>query len=74
MFLFSYICSFTFRIWETATTDEFTTSTLSITRIRYRMYGNYTCKAMNKLGNAQETIHLYGKYSFLRHILHSLYN
>eukprot|EP00102_Acyrthosiphon_pisum_P003905 XP_001946918.2 PREDICTED: lachesin-like [Acyrthosiphon pisum] len=48
-----------YRIWEIANSTVFTKSVLSITNILYNHYGNYTCRAMNKLGNAEVTINFH---------------
>lgn len=42
-----------------ATADEFTDSTLRIKTIERRQYGNYKCKANNKLGFAEGSVQLY---------------
>ncbi|XP_050035352.1 lachesin isoform X2 [Dermacentor andersoni] len=42
-----------------STADEFTDSTLRIIAIEKKQYGNYTCKALNKLGNDEKIIELY---------------
>ncbi|XP_013787114.1 lachesin-like isoform X2 [Limulus polyphemus] len=41
-----------------ATADEFTDSTLRVISIEKKQYGNYTCKAINKLGSHQMNIAL----------------
>lgn len=42
-----------------ATADEFTDTTLRVITIEKRQYGDYTCKAINKLGSAESTVHLF---------------
>lgn len=42
-----------------ATADEFTDTTLRVITIEKRQYGNYSCKAANKLGSAQAWVHLF---------------
>ncbi|KAL3256043.1 hypothetical protein MRX96_017248 [Rhipicephalus microplus] len=42
-----------------STADEFTDSTLRIIAIEKKQYGNYTCKALNKLGSDEKIIELY---------------
>lgn len=41
------------------TTDEFTDSTLRITTVKKKQFGDYVCAAANKLGRAEAKIHLY---------------
>ncbi|GAB0096215.1 Lachesin [Sergentomyia squamirostris] len=42
-----------------ATADEFTDSTLRVITIEKRQYGDYVCKAINKLGQAESKVHLF---------------
>lgn len=42
-----------------ATADEFTDSTIRVITIEKRQYGDYICKAVNKLGQAESKIHLF---------------
>lgn len=42
-----------------ATADEFTDSTLRVITIEKRQYGDYKCKAVNKLGQDEAKIHLF---------------
>lgn len=42
-----------------ATADEFTDSTLRILTIEKRQYGDYFCRAINKLGSAEQKVHLF---------------
>ncbi|XP_029832537.3 lachesin [Ixodes scapularis] len=42
-----------------STADEFTDSTLRIISIEKKQYGNYTCKAINKLGSDEQVVELY---------------
>ncbi|XP_076373755.1 lachesin-like [Tachypleus tridentatus] len=41
-----------------STADEFTDSTLRVITVEKKQYGNYTCKAMNKLGSDEKNIEL----------------
>ncbi|XP_013787040.1 lachesin-like [Limulus polyphemus] len=47
-----------YRISIFATADEFTDSILRVKTIEKNQYGNYTCKAVNKLGSDQKDIQL----------------
>lgn len=42
-----------------ATADEFTDSTIRVITIEKRQYGDYICKAVNKLGNAEAKAYLF---------------
>lgn len=42
-----------------ATADEFTDSTIRVITIEKRQYGDYICKAVNKLGQAEARVHLF---------------
>ncbi|XP_058800796.1 lachesin-like [Phymastichus coffea] len=42
-----------------ATADEYTDTTLRVITIEKKQYGQYVCKAANKLGSAQETVELF---------------
>lgn len=42
-----------------STSDEFTTTSLRVLHIEKKQYGNYTCRAFNKLNAAQATIELF---------------
>lgn len=42
-----------------ATADEFTDSTIRVITIEKRQYGDYVCKAINKLGQAEQKIILF---------------
>ncbi|KAK0096324.1 hypothetical protein PV326_005818 [Microctonus aethiopoides] len=42
-----------------ATADEYTDSTIRILTIEKRQYGEYVCKAANKLGTAETTVELF---------------
>lgn len=42
-----------------ATADEFTDSTIRIITIEKRQYGDYVCKAVNKLGQAEAKVNLF---------------
>ena len=55
-----FYCANVFRMSQFATADEFTDTTLRVLTIEKRQYGNYTCKAVNKLGQYSTQIVLYG--------------
>lgn len=42
-----------------ATADEFTDSTIRVITIEKRQYGDYICKAVNKLGSAEAKVNLF---------------
>ena len=44
-----------------ATADQYTETTLRIITIEQHQYGEYVCKAQNKLGLAETKVQLYGK-------------
>lgn len=44
-----------------ATADEYTDTTLRVITIEKRQYGEYTCKASNKLGTSTTKVELFGK-------------
>lgn len=48
-----------FSISHFATADEFTDSTIRVITIEKRQYGDYICKAVNKLGVAEARVHLF---------------
>lgn len=48
-----------YRISIFSTADELTDTTLRIIAIEKKQYGNYTCKAINKLGSAEAIVELY---------------
>ncbi|KAH9367302.1 hypothetical protein HPB48_011923 [Haemaphysalis longicornis] len=48
-----------YRISIFSTAEEFTDSTLRINAIEKKQYGNYSCKALNKLGSDEKIIELY---------------
>lgn len=48
-----------YEISHFATADEFTDSTLRVITIEKRQYGDYICKAVNKLGQAEAKVHLF---------------
>ncbi len=48
-----------FTISHFATTAEITDSTIRMTTIIKRQYGDYVCKAVNKMGEAEATVHLF---------------
>lgn len=48
-----------FSVSHFATADEFTDTTLRVITIEKRQFGNYICKARNKLGSAEAKVHLF---------------
>ncbi|XP_049317338.1 lachesin [Bactrocera dorsalis] len=42
-----------------ATADEYSDSTLRVITIEKRQYGDYVCKAVNKLGQAEARVNLF---------------
>lgn len=62
VFYFNSIFVLHFRISHFANADEFTDTTLRIITIEKRQYGKYICKAVNKLGNAEAEVELFGEY------------
>lgn len=44
-----------------ATADELTDTTVRVITIEKRQYGQYVCKATNKLGSAEGRVELFGK-------------
>lgn len=46
-----------------ATADEFTDTTLRVITIEKRQYGQYICRAGNKLGTAEGVVELFGEFS-----------
>lgn len=42
-----------------STSDEFTSTTLKVRRIEKKQYGNYSCRATNKLGSTDAEINLF---------------
>lgn len=63
-----------YSISNTATVDEITYSVLRIETIDKTQYGDYYCKASNKVGHAETRINLFGNLEspFNTLILHSL--
>lgn len=51
-----------FRISNTASVDEITNSVLRVKTIESDQYGDYYCKASNKVGHSEARINLYGKF------------
>lgn len=44
-----------------ATADEYTDTTIRVITIEKRQYGEYVCRAANKLGTSETKIELFGK-------------
>lgn len=55
------VCS----ISNTATVNEVTTSVLRVITAEPGQYGDYVCKARNKIGSAEARINLFGEWEFL---------
>lgn len=55
-----------YRISHFAVADEFTDTTLRVITIEKRQYGQYVCKAANKLGTAEGRVELFGKCFYIR--------
>ena len=51
-----------YSISQYATADEYTDTTLRVITIENRQYGEYVCRAANKLGTAETRVELFGKY------------
>lgn len=45
-----------------ATADEYSDTTIRIITIEKKQYGEYICRASNKLGTAETKVELFGKY------------
>lgn len=54
-----------YKISHFAVADEFTDTTLRVITIEKRQYGQYVCKAANKLGTAEGRVELFGKIYLL---------
>lgn len=50
-----------YEISHLATNNEVTVSTLKLSNVEKHHYGDYLCKATNKVGNSETRIHFYGK-------------
>jgi neuronal growth regulator 1 len=48
-----------YRVSQFATADEFTDTTLRVITIEKRQYGDYLCRAVNKLGQAEAKVNLF---------------
>jgi hypothetical protein len=55
------VCTLYYSISHFATADEFTDTTIRIITIEKRQYGQYVCRAANKLGTAEARVELFGK-------------
>lgn len=55
-----FLCFFS--ISNTATVDEITNSVLRVKTVKNYQYGDYNCKASNKVGHTEARINLFGKY------------
>ena len=55
------MCTLYYSVSHFATADEFTDTTIRIITIEKRQYGQYVCKAANKLGAAEARVELFGK-------------
>jgi hypothetical protein len=49
-----------YRVSQFTTADEFTDTTLRVITIEQNQFGNYTCRATNKLGQSSATVTLIG--------------
>lgn len=66
MCLYQQMCFYLlYRISHFATADEFTDTTLRVITIEKRQYGNYICKAANKLGSAEAQVELFGMFEYI---------
>ena len=54
---------FIFRIVQTGTTSETTISTVKIQSLEKHNYGDYFCKATNKVGSAEARLNLFGNFN-----------
>lgn len=52
-----------YKISHFAVADEITDTTLRVITIEKRQYGQYVCKAANKLGTAEGTVELFGTFA-----------
>lgn len=48
-----------YRVSHFPTSDEYTDSTLRVVTIEKRQYGDYVCRAINKLGQSESRVHLF---------------
>lgn len=53
-----------FSISHFATADEYTDTTLRVITIEKKQFGEYVCKAANKLGAAETRVELFGEFLF----------
>lgn len=53
-----------------ATADEYTDTTIRVITIEKKQYGNYTCRATNKLGTAETYVELFGTEKCLNSFKH----
>lgn len=60
-----FICPFMIcSIINTATINEVTISILRVITVEPSQYGDYVCKASNKVGSAEARINLFGEWKF----------
>lgn len=58
-----------YKISHFAVADEITDTTLRVITIEKRQYGQYVCKAANKLGTAEGSVELFGTFCSILSIL-----
>lgn len=61
---------FLHRITNTAEINQVTSSVLRIDSIDLDQYGDYICKANNKLGTAQRRLNVFGRSKYSAHRVH----
>lgn len=49
-----------YSVFNTATINEITTSILRIKTVEPQQFGDYVCKANNKVGSASERLNVFG--------------
>ncbi|OWR48771.1 lachesin [Danaus plexippus plexippus] len=60
-----------YRISHFATADEFTDTTLRVITIEKRQYGQFKCRAQNKLGSDEGVVELFGRVRF-KHVQNTI--